>query len=83
MNCQIEYVFSDSDVGMPCGKPAVAKCSDCGTAICFDCQTECCGSSFCELCHDYHLIHSCVKKPVQNEATRFRRLFARSLNNAS
>ena len=25
MNCQIEYVSSDDDVGMPCGKPAVAK----------------------------------------------------------
>jgi hypothetical protein len=45
--CQIEHVFSDSDVGMPCGKPAVAKCADCGTAICSDCCTECCGESFC------------------------------------
>ena len=33
MICQIEYVFSDSDVGMPCGKPAVAKCCDCEVAI--------------------------------------------------
>jgi hypothetical protein len=30
--CQIKYVSSDSDIGTPCGKPAVAKCSDCGTA---------------------------------------------------
>jgi hypothetical protein len=29
-NCQIEYVSSDSDNGMPCGKTAVAKCGDCG-----------------------------------------------------
>ena len=28
MNCQIE--FANDDVGMPCGKTAVAKCSDCG-----------------------------------------------------
>jgi len=51
----------------PCGKTAVAKCSDCGSAICADCQLECCGDSFCEPCHDYHVTHSCVKKPVQNE----------------
>ncbi len=65
--CQIEYVSSDSDVGMPCGKPAVAKCADCGSAICSDCCVECCGDSFCELFYDYHAAHSCVRKPVQNE----------------
>ena len=64
--CQIEYVSSDSDVGMPCGKPAVAKCADCGAAICDDCCAECCGESFCELCYDYHVANSCVRKPVQN-----------------
>ena len=58
---------SDSDVGMPCGKPAVAKCSDCGTVICSDCCTECCEDSFCELCYHYHLATSCVRKPVQYE----------------
>jgi len=42
MNCQIE--FANDDVGMPCGKTAVAKCSDCGTAICSDCCTECCAN---------------------------------------
>jgi hypothetical protein len=68
MLCQIEYVSSDSDVGMPCGKPAVAKCRDCGSAICDDCRTECCGESFCVVCYDYHLTNSCVKKPVQNES---------------
>jgi hypothetical protein len=67
MNCQIEYVSSDSD-GMPCGKTAVAKCSDCGSAICSDCQSECCGDSFCGQCYDYHVANSCVKKPVQNES---------------
>jgi hypothetical protein len=65
--CQIEYVSSDSDAGTPCGKPAVAKCSDCGSAICSDCCMECCGDSFCELCYDYHVTHSCVRKPIQNE----------------
>jgi len=64
--CQIEYVPSDSDVGMPC-KPAVTKCSDCGFAICSDCCTECCGDSFCGMCDDYHITQSCVRKPVQNE----------------
>ena len=38
MLCQIEYVSSDSDVGMPCGKTAVAECADCGTAICSNCR---------------------------------------------
>jgi hypothetical protein len=41
MNCQIEYGSSDSDIGMPCGKTAVAECADCGSSICSDCCTEC------------------------------------------
>jgi hypothetical protein len=68
MNCQIEFVSSDSDNGMPCGKPGVTKCADCGVAICSDCRMECCGHSFCELCYDYHAAHACVKKPVQSES---------------
>ena len=40
--CQIEYVSSDSDKGVPCDKTAVAKCTDCGSAICDNCSTECC-----------------------------------------
>jgi hypothetical protein len=68
MNCQIEYVSSDSDNGTPCGKPAVTKCADCGSSICSDCSFECCGDSFCELCYDYHVTHECVRKPVQNES---------------
>jgi hypothetical protein len=70
-SCQIEYVDSDSDVGMPCSKTAVARCSDCGSAICSDCSTECCGSSFCQLCYDYHVMHSCLRKPVQNERNTY------------
>jgi hypothetical protein len=66
MNCQIEYVSSDSDVGMPCGKPAVTKCADCGASICSDCQLACCGDSFCEACYDYHVTTSCLRKPVRN-----------------
>jgi len=73
--CQIEYVSSDSDVGMPCGKHAVANCSDCGTAICSDCQMECCGQPFCELCYDYHVTHSCVRKPVQSVRPDFKARF--------
>jgi hypothetical protein len=71
MNCQIEYVASDSDVGMPCGKPAVTKCADCGAAICSDCRTWCCGQSFCGQCYDYHMTHTCVRKPVGNERYTF------------
>ena len=48
MNCQIE--FANDNVGMPCGKPAVAKCADCGTAICSDCSTECCGDPLGQDC---------------------------------
>jgi hypothetical protein len=65
MNCQIE--FANDDVGMPFGKTAVARCSDCGAVICSDCCTECCGDSFCVVCYDYHLTTSCVRKPVRNE----------------
>jgi hypothetical protein len=67
--CQIEYVSSSSDDGTPCGKPAVAECADCGASICSDCRSWCCGDSFCEYCYDYHVTHSCVRKPVQNEST--------------
>lgn len=65
--CQVEHVRSDSDIGTPCGKPAVGRCTDCGFALCSDCQLECCGDSFCELCYDYHVTHSCLTKPAQNE----------------
>ena len=55
---------------MTCGKPAVARCADCGAMVCSDCQLECCGDSFCELCYDYHVTHSGLRKPVQNEPNR-------------
>ena len=67
MNCQIEFGSSDSDIGTPCGKTAVAECADCGSSISSNCRTECCGDSFCDQCYDYHLTHFCVRKPVQNE----------------
>jgi hypothetical protein len=67
MNCQIEYISSDSDAGTPCGKPAIGRCTDCGSSICVDCRLECCGDSFCEPCYDYHTMNFCVRKPVQNE----------------
>ena len=82
MNCQIEFVSSDSDVATPCGKVAVTKCADCGTAICSDCQMDCCGDSFCEVCYDYHVSHSCVRKPVQNERNAFLATFGPSPNKA-
>jgi hypothetical protein len=66
MNCQIE--FANDDMGMPCGKPAVAKCADCGSSICDDCRVECCGDSFCGQGYDYHLNNFCARKPVQNES---------------
>lgn len=65
--CQIEYASSDRTVGMPCGKPAVAECTDCGASICSNCRVECCGDSFCEHCYAYHVEHSCLRKPVQND----------------
>ena len=74
MNCQLIYASSDSDVGTLCDKPAVATCADCGTPICSSCRMECCGESFCEPCYDYHVTHSCVRRPVQKDLqlpTRF------------
>ena len=71
MNCQIEYVSSDSDVGELCGKPTVTSSADCGAGICSDCSLDCCGGSFCELCYDYHVTNSCLKKPAQNERHPF------------
>jgi hypothetical protein len=66
-SCEIEYAASWSDQGLPCGKPAVAECADCGKAICEECQMECCGNSYCVACYEYHDAHSCLRKPVQGE----------------
>jgi hypothetical protein len=66
VNCQID--FANDDIGMPCGKPAVARRADCGAAICSDCCTKCCGGgSFCGQCYEYHVTHDCLRKPVQSE----------------
>jgi hypothetical protein len=70
-SCQIEFVASDKDVGIVCGKPAVTQCADCGLAICSDCRPECCGVSFCELCYAYHVAHTCLRKPVKGERPTF------------
>jgi len=82
-NCQIEYVSSGSADVTTCGKPAVAECADCGASICSDCQMECCGDSFCGVCYDYHMTHSCVRKPVQNERHSSPSAFGSSQDKAS
>jgi hypothetical protein len=64
-NCQIE--FADDADTIRCGKPAVAECVDCGTIICDGCRTGCCGQSFCDLCYDYHVTYSCLRKLAQFE----------------
>jgi len=71
MNCGCVFVDSDSDVGTPCGRTAIATCSDCGTAICDDCCVLCCGQSLCGVCYDYHATASCLRKPVQTERDVF------------
>jgi hypothetical protein len=69
--CQIEYVSGGSNVSIPCERPSVGNCADCGAAICSDCRTWCCSESFCEACLDCHVANSCVKKPVRNERSPF------------
>jgi hypothetical protein len=69
-NCEIEYAASYSgDQSLLCGKRAIARCADCGSAICSECRFECCGDSFCDQCFDYHGTHTCLKKPVQKSIT--------------
>jgi hypothetical protein len=63
MNCQIE--FANDDVGMPYGKTAVAKCSDCGTAIVPTVVWNAVGIPSAG--YDYHVTHPCVRKPVQKQ----------------
>jgi len=67
MNCESVYVDSDSDIGVLCGRTAIANCSDCGTAICEDCCVQCCGQSLCGVCYDYHVAGSCLRKSIQAE----------------
>jgi hypothetical protein len=59
-NCQIEYISSNGVDAMPCGKPAVAECADCGAMICRNCSMKCCGELFCEYCHDYHVYEAAL-----------------------
>src|SRR5260370_41654018 len=80
---QIEYIEVTANVGMPCGKTAVAKCGDCGSAICSDCCEECCGDSFCGQCYDYHVTNFCVRKLVQDCPRSFRPFVHFSSRNAS
>jgi hypothetical protein len=63
-SCLIEFDNGDGDT-IPCGKPAVAECADCGMSICSECGTECCGESFCDYCYDYHVTYSCLRKDAQ------------------
>jgi hypothetical protein len=65
-SCRIEYASGYGADVTPCGKLAVAECADCGVSICRNCSVRCCGDSFCEYCYDYHVTHSCLKKPVHN-----------------
>jgi hypothetical protein len=65
--CQVEYSSSGEAGGMPCRKPAVAQCADCGASICANCRVACCGDSFCDQCYHYHATHSCLKRPVPSE----------------
>jgi hypothetical protein len=65
--CQLEYGQSGRAETVPCDKPAMGVCADCGITICSDCRMECCGESFCDQCYDHHATHSCLRKPVRNE----------------
>lgn len=67
-DCQFECITDGSYVSIPCGKPAVAQCSECGAAICSD---WCPGESFCEACRDCRVTNSSIKKPVRNERSSF------------
>jgi hypothetical protein len=81
--CQLEYAQSGRADTVPCEKPAVGVCADCGTLICSNCCSSCCGDSFCGQCYDHHIIHSCVQKPVQKERGSFPNDFRRTFDKAS
>jgi hypothetical protein len=66
-SCQIGYAKLGSAEVDPCGKRAVTNCADCGSEICSGCRFWCCSYSFCEQCYDYHVAHTCLRKPAQNE----------------
>ena len=60
--CQVEFGQRERADTVPGGKPAVAKCDDCGISICSDYREECCGDSFDGY---YHVSHSCVEKRLK------------------
>jgi hypothetical protein len=63
--CAMVFTSGGGAQPYPCERPAVASCADCGAAICSRCQNRCCGELFCDLCWDYHMRSSCVRKPIR------------------
>jgi hypothetical protein len=63
-SCEVEYPGFWTGYGLPCGKPSVAECADCGFSICEKCRMECCGDSYCIPCYEWHSTNRCVRKPV-------------------
>ena len=68
MNCQIEYGSSDSDIGTPCGKTAVAK-----SALTADLRSALTAVRSAAKIRSVisatttTSTHSCMRKPVENE----------------
>ena len=57
MHCEIEEVAHVEDAtAYPCGRDAVAKCSDCGAALCDSHIEDCavCNQTFCNTCLAFH-----------------------------
>src|SRR5882724_11610305 len=50
-----------------CGRAAVAECAHCGASLRSSCARECCGQVLGGYCHDYHVIHSCLKGSAPTE----------------
>jgi hypothetical protein len=65
-SCGIEYTSGGGNPSVPCGRPAVGTCGDCGAPICGRCWVQCCGESFCGQCFDYH-VKVTGKKPSHND----------------
>ena len=62
--CEVKYAARCSDQSLPCGRPAIAECSDCGIPICEDCRMESSyGESWCVQCYVYHTRHVEAPKP--------------------
>jgi hypothetical protein len=58
--CTIEYGSTARE--RRCGRAAMTECVDCGASICSSCCRECCGKLLCGYCHDFHVIHRCLKQ---------------------